>query len=312
MDSTRKTFIVSVRDQEGPATLQEVRTGRKACLLNLVAAVALLVVGALDAPSAFASSDPCTITLSNPGTSTGGSSRDVICGTSGNDTLKGRGGADELRGKGGNDRLFGDSNRDELLGGSGNDELNGGPDNDTLKGESGFDDHFGDDGNDFLFLRDGELDDGLGCNAGIDTVDLDLVDSAFFFDPVFLLTCEAAFVGAVDEGPNVAISDRTRRVGGDGRTTVKLRCPASLQQPPRCKGKLKLQLRTRRSLRRTAPKIHYSLRPGKTRGVEVRLTRRDRHRLHRHGSAEGVVTSVEAGQHGDKTTVQTIKLRARP
>jgi hypothetical protein len=32
MTSTRKTFVVSVRDQDGPATIHEVRTGRQARL----------------------------------------------------------------------------------------------------------------------------------------------------------------------------------------------------------------------------------------------------------------------------------------
>jgi hypothetical protein len=32
VSSTRKTFVVSVRDQDGPATIHEVRTGRKARL----------------------------------------------------------------------------------------------------------------------------------------------------------------------------------------------------------------------------------------------------------------------------------------
>jgi hypothetical protein len=32
MTSTRKTFVVSVRDQDGPATVHEVRTGRQARL----------------------------------------------------------------------------------------------------------------------------------------------------------------------------------------------------------------------------------------------------------------------------------------
>jgi hypothetical protein len=32
LTATRKTFVVSVRDQEGPATVHEVRTGRKARL----------------------------------------------------------------------------------------------------------------------------------------------------------------------------------------------------------------------------------------------------------------------------------------
>ena len=35
MSSTRKTFVVSVRDQDGPATVHEVRTGRKARLTSL-------------------------------------------------------------------------------------------------------------------------------------------------------------------------------------------------------------------------------------------------------------------------------------
>jgi hypothetical protein len=33
--STRKTFVVSVRDQDGPATIQEVRTGRTVRLASL-------------------------------------------------------------------------------------------------------------------------------------------------------------------------------------------------------------------------------------------------------------------------------------
>jgi hypothetical protein len=35
MPSTRKTFVVSLRDQDGPATVHEVRTGRKARLSSL-------------------------------------------------------------------------------------------------------------------------------------------------------------------------------------------------------------------------------------------------------------------------------------
>jgi hypothetical protein len=35
MPSTRKTFVVSLRDQDGPATVHEVRTGRKARLTSL-------------------------------------------------------------------------------------------------------------------------------------------------------------------------------------------------------------------------------------------------------------------------------------
>jgi hypothetical protein len=35
MPPTRKTFVVSLRDEDGPATVHEVRTGRKARLPSL-------------------------------------------------------------------------------------------------------------------------------------------------------------------------------------------------------------------------------------------------------------------------------------
>jgi hypothetical protein len=35
MPSTRNTFVISVRDQDGPATVEEVRSGRKARLSSL-------------------------------------------------------------------------------------------------------------------------------------------------------------------------------------------------------------------------------------------------------------------------------------
>ena len=287
----------------------------------LLALAALFVVDGLDAPSAVASNDPCTITLSNPGTSDGGPGRDVMCGTGGTDRLLGHSGNDELRGFGGNDELFGNGGDDTLSGSSGNDELNGGDGNDVIVGGTGFDSALAAAGNDTILFRDGQLDAlsllNIPCGSGTDSLDLDLLDATVAFPTpipgllqlLLIADCEHITVGAIDEGPNVVISGRSRRVGRDGRTTVRLRCPRSL--PARCKGRLKLQLGTRRSLRRTAPKAHYSIRPGKTRGVEVRLSRRDRHSLRRHGSADGVVTSVEAGQHGDKTTVQTVKLKPR-
>jgi len=35
MPATRRTFVISVRDQDGPATVEEVRTGRKVRLSSL-------------------------------------------------------------------------------------------------------------------------------------------------------------------------------------------------------------------------------------------------------------------------------------
>jgi RTX calcium-binding nonapeptide repeat (4 copies) len=321
-----------MRSPDGPE-----RTPIRALRIGPLVAVAALLALALPG-TAGSSSDECTQTLSSAGTSTGSSVRDVICGTNGNDTLRGRGGNDELRGFGGsdllnggigNDEFFGATGDDRLQGESGNDRLNGGPSDDVLEGgsgsdvlvgDSGRDEFHADDGDDTLRARDGESDGQLGCGDGTDKVDVDLVDALFLGGPpipgaflvhLLLNGCEDVTIGAVNEGPNIVISGRPRRVDRDGRTRIRLRCPASLQQPSRCKGRLKLQLASRRSLGRRAPRTRYSLRPGVARRIPVRLSRRDRRSLRRRGRANGMVTSVETGQHGKKTTVETVRLRAR-
>jgi hypothetical protein len=243
------------------------------------------------------SSDACTLT----GSATGTSGRDVICGTTGQDVMQSLGGDDELRGGRGPDFLHGGTGKDLLLGDTGND---------LLRGNTGFDALFGGPNDDDLGVRDGELDQ-VNCGSGLDRLDADLVDFAasaggFLF---FVVGCEGVTVGAVDEGPNVSISDRPRVVGDDGRTSVRLRCPASLSEPSRCTGTLRLQLAVRGSLRRSAPQTRYSLRPGVTAWIRVRLSDRDRHSLRRSGRAAGVATSVEQGEHGDKTTVERVRLK---
>jgi hypothetical protein len=291
-----------------------------------LAVVVAGLVGLAAPGAALGSNDSCTQTLSNAGTASGGSVRDVMCGTSGNDTLLGRGGNDELRGfagedilnggigddellgSGGRDELDGESGSDTLNGSSGDDTLLGGTGNDVITGGTGDDIHKGEDGNDTLVTRDGTLDLLTNCGAGTDSLDMDLIDAGILPGGLIssLTSCEQVTIGAVNEGPNVAISPRSRRVRSDGSTFVRVRCPPSL--PIRCKGTLKLQLATRRSLRRKAPRTRYSIRAGKSKRIRVRLSRRDRRTLRR---ARGVVTSVEKGQHGKKTTIQTVKLRAR-
>ena len=167
--------------------------------LGVVPAVAVLALLALTIPAtAPASSDPCTQTLSNAGTATGSSVRDVICGTSGIDTLLGRGGNDELRGFGGdddlnggigNDELFGAGGKDFLVGESGNDTLNGSSGNDVLEGGSaddvltggtGDDAYLAGSGDDKILARDGENDGPFGlstCGDGTDSIDMDLADA---------------------------------------------------------------------------------------------------------------------------------------
>ena len=262
----------------------------------------LLAVAALVASLALAGPSAAQTLCEFSGSGNGTSGEDIMCGTSGPDTIFGREGNDTLVGGGGNDTLNGGLGSDRLAGGSGRDVLAGGP---------GSDSHAGDGGNDSIFAREGTAD-GITCGSGdADAVDMDLLDAAFFVGTSLSAGCEDVNVGAVNEGPNVVISGRPRRVDKNGRTRVRLRCPASLQVPSRCRGKLKLQLRTRQSLRRKVARVRYSIAPGQARRVRVRLSRRDRRSLRRRRRVPGVVTSVEAGQHGKKTTVETVRLSAR-
>jgi hypothetical protein len=236
-----------------------------------------------------------------------------MCGTSGDDVLNGFGGNDELRGFAGRDTLAGLSGDDRVDGGPDADSVDGGRGDDVVIGGFGRDTFEGGPGNDRLFGRDGHLEANYFCSDGTDSADMDVVDAGrFFSSSLFLFKgCEDITAGAVNEGPNVVISGRSRRVGRDGRTRIRLRCPASLRQPSRCRGRLKLQLRSRGFLRRNAPRTRYSIPPGQSRSIRVRLSRRDRRTLRRRRRARGVATSVEAGQHGRKTTAKTLRMRAR-
>jgi RTX calcium-binding nonapeptide repeat (4 copies) len=117
--------------------------------------------------------------------------------------------------------------------------------------------------------------------------------------------CENITVGAVNEGPNVVISARSdMRVDSHGRAGVSLRCPAAL--PADCKGTLTLALVSRRA--KKAPKVSYVVPAGAKRTVRGRLSRADRRTLARNGTGTAVVTSVEQGDFGPKTTQQVTHL----
>jgi hypothetical protein len=138
----------------------------------------------------------------------------------------------------------------------------------------------------------------------VDLVDAAVVAVTFGF-PLIWSSCEDIHVRAVNEGPNVVISRHSVNVGTDGHAAVRLRCPASLTAP--CAGTLRLG----HSAKSQGKKTHYSIEQGKKDDVSARLSHRDRRRLRRHGETTALVTSVEQGQFGDKTTVQTIKLIAQ-
>jgi hypothetical protein len=304
-----------------------------------LAILGLLALGG----SASAAPAPCTQTGSSL---EGTSGHDVLCGTSGNDTLNGNAGGDELRGFGGNDTLNGGDGNDVVSGAGGNDTLSGGDGNDlvsgdagddTVNGNAGSDTLSGGDGkdkvaggagidtvnsgagNDEVFLRDGELDDidNSRCGADADEASLDLVDdAALIFETVgtggfgfVVFSCESISVGAVREGPNVVISSRPLQVGKDGRTTVGLHCPGSLDIP--CAGSLRLAVVTKSKKKVSQPQTHYSIPAGGSQKIPVRLSRHDRRILSHDHRAAGVVFSVETGHFGDKTTSREVQLGAR-
>jgi hemolysin type calcium-binding protein len=240
-----------------------------------------------------------------------------LCGTSGADTIDGLAGNDRVIGLEGDDILFGGTGNDTLEGGDGLDILKGGSGNDILTGGPGGVPFFGEgfdggSGSDQLRARDGapdNLTNNADCGSGTDALDMDLLDAAqlvgFFGIPLLFGGCEHITVGAVNEGPNAVISRHSVSVGTDGRAAVRLRCPGSLTAP--CAGILRLG----HSAKSQGKKKHYSIHQGKKDDVSARLSRRDRRRLRRHGQITASVISVEQGEFGDKTTIQTIKLIAQ-
>jgi hypothetical protein len=216
-------------------------------------------------------------------------------------------------GTAGDDRLCGTAGPNVINGLAGNDNIDGGPGNDILTGGPGFDKFSGDAGNDRLRARDGEVDNPLSfCGSGTDSLDIDLADAAFaalafgVLVPAFATSsCENVTVGAINEGPNASISRRSVAVGEDGRAKVRLNCPASLPAP--CAGTLRIGSSEKRL---GAPKA-YSIDEGKKENVSARLSQRDRNKLSQRGQITARALSVEQGQFGDKTTVQTIKLIAQ-
>jgi hypothetical protein len=294
----------------------EVGKGQEAARRVEVGALVAVVLAllALVPAGASASSDPCTQTGSNL---TGGSGRDVLCGTGGADTLTGGGGNDELRGGSGDDTLLGGHGNDTIAGNGGADKLMGGPGSDTLNGGAGVDVYDGGSGGDELAMRDGELDDinALRCGDGDDLAEMDLADSSIYFFDVggtlfranLIFSCEFVDFLAVREGPTVGLSRRPLGIGSDGRTSVRMHCPRSLSS--RCKGTLTLGIVTR--AKRSHPATRYTIRPGHSLGVSVALNRHDRRALRRSHRAKGTVVAVEKGRFGKKTTTATVTLRAR-
>ena len=108
----------------------------------------------------------------------------------------------------------------------------------------------------------------------------------------------------MNEGPNVVISRRTPKIKDNGKVPVRLELPGRADGP----------LRGHASARalREQPGVAEDLqhRPGTSLKVSARLSRGDRRKLSRSGEITARATSIEQGQFGDKTTVQTLELTA--
>lgn len=217
----------------------------------------------------------------------GGSFADALTGNAGANTLDGAGGADRLDGLGGDDTLIGGPGADDAT--------------------------FGGPGNDTILLRDGLADACPNGGAGVNTLDLDLVDLGIVIGRTLIPRCilvrsplvprDILLGGAVDEGPNVRMTVSAPAVRRAG-VRVRLACPAALRRP--CAGPLRVfTLRGTRALGSAA----YSIRPGRARVVVVPLGAGAR-RAALAARALRIV-SVEQGRSklGPKTTIRFVAPR---
>lgn len=235
----------------------------------------------------------------------GASGNDKLTGHAGKDTMNGGLGEDTLKGLAGNDTLDGAENPDRLEGGDGNDTLLGQGNSDSLFGGKGDDVLRGGAGNDFIDSKEPvgttAVDDGVDCGNGSDTVEADLKDS-------IQSDCENVDRSPVGETPHVDILGKTLRVSSSGRVGVRLRCPRGVRSLG-CRGRL--QLRVGRSAGSSrSRRVRYAIRAGRRKTVTLTLTSRDVRKL-RGKRRRGILTSVERGRIGPKTTIRNPRLRLR-
>jgi hypothetical protein len=238
----------------------------------------------------------------------GGAGNDNLNGHAGVDHINGGLGNDILRGSLGSDDLDGAENADRLEGGTGNDTLRGEGNADTLIGDKGADVLRGGAGNDFINSREPDgstaVADGVDCGNGTDTVEADLKDN-------IQADCNNVDRAPVGETPNVDILGKTLRVSRTGRVKVRMRCPRGVKRLG-CKGRLQLRIDRRGAGSSRSRKVRYRIKAGRRKSVTLQLTRRDVRSIRRRGRrARGVLTSVEKGRKGRKTTIRNPRLKLR-
>jgi hypothetical protein len=203
----------------------------------------------------------------------------------------------------GNDTVTGGPTNNGLTGGAGNDTLAGAAGDDTIDGGVGQDSLDGGDGADTLLGRDATADQ-VACGAGVDSVVADAVDAV-------ALDCEQIDRGPIRVTPTPTVLDllpRVLRMTKDGDVFVRLRCPKSFSTS--CKGTITLKSFVKRSRQATASSRSqkvigrskkFSIRPGKRKTVQVRMTRNGRFRVIRNNSLRCNASAVTRAPDGTKT-----------
>ncbi|MBJ7330822.1 MAG: calcium-binding protein [Solirubrobacteraceae bacterium] len=267
------------------------------------------------------SANRTTLTL-GPGDDAGGlgPGGGSLAGGAGRDAIGGGPGADALSGDEGDDRLLGSPGPDTIAGGPGTDRVDyrglmtaSGPlpsillrldagatvkrvgtslapsvGTDSLSGLEGA---VGTPRDDEIASRDGEPAT-VECGAGADKLDLDLRDKVSDVQ-----ACERSARGAVKERPNVVLGTG-RFASGGSALRVTLRCPKAVQRLG-CRGRLTAS----RGGARGRP-TSYRVKAGAGRTLRVTVPS---------SASKGptVVTSVERGLRGRRTTIRVYGIKAR-
>ena len=186
----------------------------------------------------------------------------------------------EVNLKGGDDELFavlnprmnvqGGTGADALFGGSGADVLDGETGNDFLAGAGAADTYSGGSGDDEIAAVDG-VRDSVSCGIGRDALSVDLTDP----NPLPVsASCEDLERSPVRSFPNLGVDLRKPlRARANGTVPLRVGCPKDWK--PGCKGTIALDDgRGKRPAKLGS--LKYSVRPGKARTLNVRLSARGR------------------------------------
>ena len=251
------------------------------------------------------------------------SGNDDVSGHPGVDNLNGGTGNDDMIGMGGADTVNGRDGEDKLRGGDGNDSVNGDNDDDTLDGDDnlvpqgggqGADTLSGGAGNDTITSKEPDgapasVKDTVTCGTGQDFVIADLKDTVSATSNAGGGTCEEVDRSPVGETPHVRLPSRALRVSRSGRVRVRLRCPRGVRSLG-CNGRLQLRVGSGGAGSSRSRRVRYRIRAGRRKTVTLKLTRADVRRL-RGKRRRGILTSVERGRIGPKTTIRNPRLKLR-